>query len=105
MGICWHIQRNQTWLGIKVNNHTLDHEDMIITGQRIRAKRAHEIGLVWELTAKGEGLGRAFRVAAWTGDVARSATAVLARLAGAYYGSTRLGSLAREHGWAGLGSA
>lgn len=36
---------------------------LIITGQRIRAKRAHEIGLVWELTPKGRGLQRAFRVA------------------------------------------
>ena len=36
---------------------------LIITGQRIRAQRAFEIGLVWELTAKGRGLARAFRVA------------------------------------------
>ncbi len=36
---------------------------MILTGQRIRAQRAYEIGLVWELTAKGRGLARAFRVA------------------------------------------
>lgn len=36
---------------------------LIITGQRIRAQRAYEIGLVWELTAKGRGLLRAFRVA------------------------------------------
>ena len=36
---------------------------MILTGQRIRAKRAHEIGLVWELTEKGKGLERAMRYA------------------------------------------
>lgn len=36
---------------------------LIITGQRIRAKRAYEIGLAWELTAKGEGLARAMRIA------------------------------------------
>ena len=36
---------------------------LIITGQRIRAKRAHEIGLVWELTPKGEGLERAMKYA------------------------------------------
>ena len=36
---------------------------LIITGQRIRAKRAYEIGLVWELTDKGKGLQRAFRMA------------------------------------------
>lgn len=36
---------------------------MIITGQRIRASRAREIGLVWEITEKGNGLTRAFRMA------------------------------------------
>ncbi|MEQ9365164.1 MAG: enoyl-CoA hydratase-related protein [Leptospirales bacterium] len=36
---------------------------LILTGQRIRAQRAYDIGLVWELTAKGRGLKRAFRVA------------------------------------------
>lgn len=36
---------------------------LIITGQRIRAQRAYEIGLVWELTAKGKGLRRALRMA------------------------------------------
>ncbi|MCB1171386.1 MAG: enoyl-CoA hydratase/isomerase family protein [Leptospiraceae bacterium] len=36
---------------------------MIITGQRIRARRAQEIGLVWEVTEKGKGLKRAFRMA------------------------------------------
>lgn len=37
---------------------------LIITGQRIRAKRAYEIGLVWELAKKGQGLERALRLAA-----------------------------------------
>lgn len=36
---------------------------LIITGQRIRADRAREIGLVWEVTPKGEGLTRALRMA------------------------------------------
>lgn len=36
---------------------------LIITGQRIRAKRAYEIGLVWELAKKGEGLTRALKMA------------------------------------------
>ncbi|MEQ8350703.1 MAG: enoyl-CoA hydratase-related protein [Leptospiraceae bacterium] len=36
---------------------------LIITGQRIRASRAREIGLVWEVTEKGKGLKRAFRMA------------------------------------------
>lgn len=36
---------------------------LIITGQRIRASRAREIGLVWEVTAKGRGLQRAMKMA------------------------------------------
>lgn len=36
---------------------------LIITGQRIRAKRAYEIGLVWELVKKGQGLTRAMKLA------------------------------------------
>lgn len=36
---------------------------LIITGQRIRAKRAYEIGLVWELVKKGQGLKRALKMA------------------------------------------
>ncbi len=36
---------------------------LIITGQRIRAPRAAEIGLVWELAPKGRGLVRALAVA------------------------------------------
>lgn len=37
---------------------------LIITGQRIRAQRAYEIGLVWELAKKGKGLERALKMAA-----------------------------------------
>jgi enoyl-CoA hydratase len=36
---------------------------LIITGQRIGAERAQQIGLVWELTAPGEGLKRAMSMA------------------------------------------
>ncbi|MBX7073219.1 MAG: enoyl-CoA hydratase/isomerase family protein [Pirellulales bacterium] len=36
---------------------------LIITGQRISAERAHQIGLVWELVAPGQGLARAFEYA------------------------------------------
>lgn len=36
---------------------------LIITGQRIRAQRAYEMGLVWELTPKGKGFERAMRMA------------------------------------------
>lgn len=36
---------------------------LIITGQRITAERAYQIGLVWELTAAGAGLTRAFDMA------------------------------------------
>lgn len=36
---------------------------LIITGQRISAERAFQIGLVWELTATGAGLERAFDMA------------------------------------------
>ncbi len=36
---------------------------MIITGQRITAQRAYEIGLVWELVPQGKGLERAFAYA------------------------------------------
>jgi enoyl-CoA hydratase len=32
---------------------------LIITGQRISAERAHQVGLVWELVPKGGGLARA----------------------------------------------
>ncbi|MBX3413253.1 MAG: enoyl-CoA hydratase/isomerase family protein [Pirellulales bacterium] len=36
---------------------------LIITGQRITAERAYQLGLVWELTEQGQGLARAFDVA------------------------------------------
>lgn len=36
---------------------------LIITGQRIRASRAYEVGLAWELCPKGRGLARAMRMA------------------------------------------
>jgi enoyl-CoA hydratase len=36
---------------------------LIITGQRITAERAHQIGLVWELTPQGGGLARAMDMA------------------------------------------
>jgi enoyl-CoA hydratase/carnithine racemase len=36
---------------------------LIITGQRITAERAYQIGLVWELVPRGEGLSRAFSMA------------------------------------------
>jgi enoyl-CoA hydratase len=36
---------------------------LIITGQRISAERAHQIGLVWELVPKGGGLDRAMSMA------------------------------------------
>ena len=36
---------------------------LIITGQRITAERAYQIGLVWELVPSGEGLARAFSMA------------------------------------------
>ncbi len=36
---------------------------LIITGQKIDAQRAHQIGLVWEMAPKGTGVARAFRIA------------------------------------------
>jgi enoyl-CoA hydratase len=36
---------------------------LIITGQRISAERAHQIGLVWELVEAGQGLARALDMA------------------------------------------
>lgn len=36
---------------------------LLITGQRIDAKRAHEIGLVWELVPTGQGFERAMQYA------------------------------------------
>lgn len=36
---------------------------MIITGQRISAERAYQVGLVWELVPKGGGVERAMSMA------------------------------------------
>jgi len=36
---------------------------LIITGQKISAQRAYEVGLVWEITKSGEGLNRAMEYA------------------------------------------
>lgn len=36
---------------------------LILTGQRIRAERAYQLGLVWEIVKKGKGLERAFSYA------------------------------------------
>jgi enoyl-CoA hydratase/carnithine racemase len=36
---------------------------LIITGQKIDARRAHQLGLVWEVTPRGMGLERAFSYA------------------------------------------
>ncbi len=36
---------------------------LIITGQRIRAQRAYELGLAWEVVARGRGLERALYIA------------------------------------------
>lgn len=36
---------------------------LIITGERIRASRAYELGLVWEVVPKGRGLDRAMKTA------------------------------------------
>lgn len=47
-------------------------------------------GAVACATYAGPDLGRALRVAAWTGDVAWSASLTLATLAGAFYGPERL---------------
>jgi len=58
---------------------------LIITGQRIRAKRAYEIGLVWELTQKGKGLERAMKLA--TQICASPRDAMIADLASALNGT------------------
>jgi enoyl-CoA hydratase len=36
---------------------------LIITGQKISAERAHQVGLVWELVPKGTGVDRAHSIA------------------------------------------
>lgn len=58
---------------------------LIITGQRIRAKRAYEIGLVWELVKKGQGLTRALKLAQQI--CASPRDALMADLASAINGS------------------
>lgn len=57
---------------------------LIITGQKITAKRAFDIGLVWELTARGKGLERAFEYARQICDQPRDA--LMADLASAVNG-------------------
>jgi len=57
---------------------------LIITGQKISAQRAYEIGLVWEITAQGKGLERAFEYARQICDQPRDA--LLADLASAVNG-------------------
>lgn len=46
---------------------------LIITGQKITAQRAYEIGLVWEMTKEGRGLERAFEYARQICDQPRDA--------------------------------
>ncbi len=58
---------------------------LIITGQRIRAQRAYEIGLVWERVRKGKGLERALRLAAQI--CAQPRDALIADLSSALNGS------------------
>jgi len=58
---------------------------LIITGQRIRAQRAYEIGLVWELTKKGKGLERALKLARQIAAMPRDA--MIADLASALNGT------------------
>lgn len=58
---------------------------LIITGQRIRAQRAYEIGLVWELAKKGKGLERALKLAAQICAMPRDA--MIADLSSALNGS------------------
>jgi len=58
---------------------------LIITGQRIRAQRAYEIGLVWELVKKGKGLERALKMAAQICSSPRDA--LIADLSSALNGS------------------
>jgi enoyl-CoA hydratase len=58
---------------------------LIITGQRIRAQRAYEIGLVWELVRKGSGLERALKLAAQI--CAQPRDALIADLSSVLHGS------------------
>lgn len=57
---------------------------LIITGQRIDAQRAYQIGLVWELAEPGRGLERAFDVARQICQQPRDA--LLADLSSAVHG-------------------
>lgn len=58
---------------------------LIITGQRIDAARAHQLGLVWELVPQGGGLARAFEMARQICQMPRDA--LLADLRSAILGS------------------
>lgn len=58
---------------------------LIITGQKVTAQRAFDIGLVWELTAQGKGMARAFEYARQICDHPRDA--LMADLASAINGS------------------
>lgn len=58
---------------------------LIITGQRIRAERAYQIGLVWELTRKGQGLERALKLARQI--AAQPRDALIADLSSVLHGS------------------
>jgi enoyl-CoA hydratase len=58
---------------------------LIITGQRISAERAYQIGLVWELVPKGEGFERAMSMARQICQQPRDA--LLADLGSALLGS------------------
>lgn len=60
---------------------------LIITGQKIDARRAHEIGLVWEVTPRGAGLERAFSYARQI--CAQPRDALMADLYSAIEGSNR----------------
>jgi enoyl-CoA hydratase/carnithine racemase len=57
---------------------------LVITGQRIDAQRAYQIGLVWELTETGRGLERAMQMARQICGLPRDA--MLADLASALHG-------------------
>jgi len=58
---------------------------LIITGQKITAQRAFDIGLVWELTGQGKGFERAFEYARQICDQPRDA--LMADLGSAINGS------------------
>jgi enoyl-CoA hydratase len=58
---------------------------LIITGQRISAERAFQIGLVWELVPRGDGLARALSMARQICQQPRDA--MLADLGSALHGS------------------